>query len=133
MRIAILGSGIQVLLPMVTKDFLPVDSVSTALSWSSIGQGIITGVAVALLFALLPLLRVRHISPLRTLRVQVDDDVTYRDPLRWLVYFLIGLFVIGFAAVQSRSIMSALAFSVGILVVLLVLLGMEKWLKKQKH
>ena len=48
---ALLGTLIQGLLPMVLKDFLPVENVSNDPSLTAILQGIITGFAVAVLFA----------------------------------------------------------------------------------
>ena len=63
----VLGVGIQFLLPMAIKDFLPVD-VRVQLDWSAIGLGLAIGVWVALIFALRPLLALRRVSPLQALR-----------------------------------------------------------------
>ena len=63
----VLGVGIQFLLPMVIKDFLPVD-VRVQLDWSAIGLGLAIGVWVAMIFALRPLLALRRVSPLQALR-----------------------------------------------------------------
>ncbi|HEY1200249.1 MAG TPA: ABC transporter permease [Niastella sp.] len=51
---AVLGIAIQQQLPAVFKDFLPVQ-VTTTMSWKAISQGLISGVVISLLFALLPL------------------------------------------------------------------------------
>ncbi|MEX0844778.1 MAG: FtsX-like permease family protein, partial [Balneolaceae bacterium] len=64
---AILGSAIQLYLPVLVKDFLPV-AIDLYISWSSIFIGIGTGVTISILFALFPLLAIRKISPLYSLR-----------------------------------------------------------------
>src|SRR6476661_5122530 len=51
---AFLGTIVQQFLPVVLKDFLPI-KVSPSISWSAIAQGIILGVCISILFALLPL------------------------------------------------------------------------------
>nr|WP_234737205.1 FtsX-like permease family protein [Tellurirhabdus bombi] len=109
----LLGTVLQFALPELFGSFLPVE-VSVSLSWQAIAQGIITGVVISILFALLPLLVVRKISPLRTLRSSFDDDVDSRDPLRWLVYGLILLFITGFAYWQTRDWKLALGFTAGL-------------------
>ena len=63
----VLGVGIQFLLPLAIKDFLPVD-VRVQLDWTAIGLGLAIGVWVALIFALRPLLALRRVSPLQALR-----------------------------------------------------------------
>ncbi|XWW44175.1 FtsX-like permease family protein [Fibrella sp. USSR17] len=120
---AALGSLLQWLMPIVFGSFLPVE-VSVAISWPAIGQGIITGLLIALLFAALPLLLIRKISPLRTLRASLEADVSGRDPLRWVVFGLIALFVFGFAYWQTRDWKLAGGFTAGMAVSFLVLTGM---------
>ncbi|MEZ0541983.1 ABC transporter permease [Fibrella arboris] len=120
---AALGSLLQWLMPLVFGSFLPVE-VSVAISWPAIGQGILTGLLIALLFAALPLLLIRKISPLRTLRASLEADVSGRDPLRWVVFGLIALFVFGFAYWQTRDWKLAGGFTAGMAVSFLVLTGM---------
>ncbi len=120
---AALGSVVQWLMPVIFGSFLPVE-VSVALSWPAIGQGIITGLLIALLFASLPLLLIRKVSPLRTLRASLEADVSGRDPLRWVIFGLIALFVFGFAYWQTRDWKLAGGFTVGMAVSFLVLMGM---------
>lgn len=120
---AIVGSAIQLLLPQIFKDFLPVE-VELTLAWGAVLQGVGTGLVIAVLFALLPLLSIRRISPLRTLRASYEEDTSVRDPAKWLVYSLIILFVGGFAYLQIRDWKLALGFTVGIGVAFLILTGM---------
>ncbi|MEL7020239.1 MAG: FtsX-like permease family protein [Bacteroidota bacterium] len=118
---AVLGSVLQILLPYVLDDFVPVERISTDISLVAIGQGILTGLSVALLFALLPLLGIRRTSPLRTLRASFDNDQQQSDPIRWVVYALIALFVVGFTFFQTGVSWESLFFPIGILIALLLL------------
>ncbi|MEM6966538.1 MAG: FtsX-like permease family protein, partial [Bacteroidota bacterium] len=123
---ALLGSGIQVLLPEVLKDFLPLENVSSNVSSMAVGQGIFTGLSVSVLFALLPLLSIRRVSPLRSLRASYEEDVSGVDPARWLVYFLIFLFVAGFTFFQTGGTTEAVVFPIGIGLGFLLLTGVAK-------
>ncbi|WP_192346452.1 ABC transporter permease [Algoriphagus sp. Y33] len=89
---AFLGTLLQFVLPTVFADFLPVE-VSFGISWLSVGFGIITGLFVSVLFALLPLLKVRNVSPMATLRPETGDSTLLKDPLRWLVIVGILTFI----------------------------------------
>ena len=122
---AVLGSAVQLLLPRVFSDFLPV-TVETALSGPAILSGIGTGLLISVLFSLLPLLAIRNVSPLRTLRSSYEADLSGRDPLRWLVYLLVMGFIVGFSYWQTRSWTSALSFTAGLAVAFgaLTLLGL---------
>lgn len=122
---AIAGSLLQVILPKILGDFLPVENVSTDISLSATGMGIFTGLCITILFALLPLLSIRKVSPLRTLRASYEEDTSGGDPLRWLVYGLIALFICGFTLLQTREWQS-LAFPAGLAVALLTLAGVAK-------
>ncbi len=117
---AALGSGIQHLLPLVFKDFLPI-TVSTAISWTAIGQGILLGVIISVLFALLPLIAIRNISPLNTLRMSYENINLMRDPFRWLVYSLIIGFIVLFTWFQLGSWLASALFTIGILIAFLIL------------
>lgn len=119
---AALGMLIQQILPVVLKDLLPLE-VTTSISFPSVFQGIAAGLLVSLLFAALPLLSVRRISPLNTLRVSFEEVKTNRDPLIWLIRLLIAVFVTGFSYLQIHSLLRALWFSAGILFAFLVLSG----------
>lgn len=93
---AFLGTLLQFVLPAVFADFLPVE-VSFGISWLSVGFGVITGLFVSVLFALLPLLKVRNVSPMATLRPETGDSTLLKDPLRWLVIVGILAFIWGFS------------------------------------
>ncbi len=123
----LLGTAVQWLLPEVFGSFLPV-AVDVAVSGKAILQGIGTGLVIAILFALLPLLVIRNVSPLRTLRASYEEDTTTRDPLQWLIYALIVAFIAGFAYWLTRNGRLAVGFTVGLGVTFAVLAGMAKLL-----
>lgn len=124
---AILGTLVQFLLPIVLEDFLPV-TITMQVSWSAIGQGIALGLVISILFALPSLLAVRRISPLNAIRASFENTQTKADPLRWFVYLLMFLFVLGFTYLQMQSWAQTIAFTIGILIAFLMLVGCSKLL-----
>ncbi|GAB3814482.1 ABC transporter permease [Pontibacter rugosus] len=130
---AILGSLIQLYLPELFKTFLPVD-VTVAVSWSAIFQGIAIGLIVSVLFALLPLLNIRKVSPLITLRGNVEQKTDYKDKLRLGVYVLIVGFIFVFSYFQLGTWLQAVSFTGGVfagfVVLALIAWGMM-WLVKR--
>lgn len=123
---AVLGSILQKLLPVVLGEFLPLENVSTDISLDAVFLGIITGVAVAVLFALIPLLGIRKISPLKTLRASYEADTGAKDPLRWLVIGLIILFIGGFTWYQTGRWTTAAGFLAVVAISFLLLAGVAK-------
>lgn len=117
---AILGTFIQHILPLIFRDFLPI-SVTTDISWGAVGQGIILGVIISILFALLPLIAVRNISPLNTLRMSYEHINLLRDPMRWVVYLLILIFITTFTHFQVGNWLGSIFFTVGIIVAFIIL------------
>ena len=120
---ALLGTLIQRFLPIVLKDFLPIENVSADPSVSAIISGVLTGLGIAVLFALLPLLTIRKTSPLRTLRSGYEVAESGRDPLRWLIFILIALFIFGFTYMQTGRIRDSFIFIAGIGTALALLAG----------
>jgi putative ABC transport system permease protein len=119
---AIIGTIIQQFLPLVLKDFLPV-TIETNISWPAIGQGLALGLIISFLFALLPLISIRNVSPLNTLRLSLQPLSLFKDGAKWLVYLLICLFIIGFSWLQLKDFSEAIAFTIGVLVAFLLLTG----------
>ena len=78
---ALLGVGLQQLMPSVVHDFLPV-GVRVLPSPHAILIGIGSGLWTAIIFALLPLLGVRAVPPLATLRRAVEPSRAPWDRLR---------------------------------------------------
>ena len=128
---ALLGAIVQFFLPRLFAGFLPVE-VSVSLSWEAILQGILTGVVVSVLFALLPLLAIRKVSPLTALRSSYESQE--RDKLRYLVFAAILAFVCLFAWLQLNELDKALVFTGGILLAFLILAGIAQlmiWLVRK--
>ena len=117
---AVLGTFVQNILPLVFKDFLPM-SVTTDISWAAVWQGIVLGVIISILFALLPLIAIRNISPLNTLRMSYEHINLLRDPFRWLVYALILAFIALFTHIQLGSWRDSMFFTIGIIVAYFIL------------
>lgn len=120
---ALIGSLIQLYLPVLVQDFVPV-SIKLAISWSSIFIGIVTGVSISLVFALFPLLAVRKISPLFTLRsVEIDLGKLLSWVTKISLFGLIGLSVVGYAWLMLNDISAAIFFTLGLVFCLLLLAG----------
>ena len=124
---AFLGSLIQVALPVLLKNVLPYE-VNMTISWKAIAQGVAIGSIVTSLFAVLPLLAIRLISPLRTLRSSFDEDVAPRDPLKWLIYLGIGGSLIGFLYTLTGEIRSSIIFTLALLIAFLLLFGVATFI-----
>lgn len=95
---AMLGSAIQIFLPALLKDFVPVE-VTPHISWNSIFTGITVSLSMALLFALFPLITIRRVSPLHTLRSDYNENGS-RDILRWFLLAIIVVIVSLFSGMQ---------------------------------
>lgn len=126
---AALGAGVQFLLPQVLGSFLPVE-ISVGLAWPAIGLGLVVGLLMAVLFALLPLLSIRRVSPLRVLRAAYDEDTAGADPIRWAVYAAIGLFIVGFTYSQTHKWLVVGIFAGSLLVSFGLLTGLGLLLMK---
>lgn len=125
---AILGSLLQQVIPMVLSDFLPVTGVSTLVSWSAIASGVITGLAIAILFAMLPLLSIQNISPLRALRASFEEKKDGTPSATWLVYLAIFVFIFAFSYQQTGGGWESIFFPLGIGFALLLLAGAARLL-----
>lgn len=136
---ALLGSLIQKAMPAIMRDLLPIENISTDISWVSAGQGILLGLSVALLFALLPLSGILKTSPLRTLRASFETNDTSDRLLRLSVYALIALSLFSFtwwligAWKETLIFMGgiALAFAVLYGIALLLTFGLRRFFPKK--
>lgn len=118
----ILGTLLQQTLPAVFADFLPLE-MSTDLSWRAIGEGLLLGVFISILFPLLPLLSIRKASPLNTLRISVQEDKQSVDPWSFVVYAFIFLFIACFARLQLENWRQTLIFTASISLGFAILYG----------
>ncbi len=118
---AALGAAVQLLLPLLLADVLPVD-VAWSLSWRSVGGGVAVGVWVAVVFALLPILGVRDVSPLAVLRRDYEETrPRRRDPLRLLAALALAASLAGLSVVEAGRVAAGLAFALGVAVALALL------------
>jgi putative ABC transport system permease protein len=118
---AVAGSLIQKLLPILVKDLLPIEDVSTNFSYSALFQGVALGLIVAVLFALLPLSGILKTSPLRTLRASFGEQEADNRLLRWGVYTAIAATLFGFTYWLVGEWQETLAFMGGISAAFVVL------------
>lgn len=120
---AITGTLIQLYIPVLVKDFIPVE-IHLFVSWTSIFIGILTGILISVLFALIPLLAVRKISPLFTLRTAQVNLLSLLNPFTRIILFLvITSGIISYAWVMLLDLQAAIFFTGGLLVCLLILSG----------
>jgi Predicted ABC-type transport system involved in lysophospholipase L1 biosynthesis, permease component len=127
------GVAVQLLLPELVRGMLPVD-VTFAISWTAVVRGMLAGLAVCVLFTLLPLLAVRRVSPLVALRSAFVEQTGWRDPWRIALYVLIALAVTAFAMVQTRSWATGAGFAGALIVcigVLALLARLVAWLARR--
>src|SRR5690606_21263296 len=117
---ALLGTLIQQALPAVLQEFLPF-TIDPSISWKAIAQGIGLGIIISALFALLPLVSIRNISPLNTLRLSLQPSSFFKDKIKWGVYLLILLFIFGFSWMQLGGWSKALFFTLGVVGAFLIL------------
>jgi putative ABC transport system permease protein len=113
---ALLGIGIQLLLPRVLADFLPVD-VHVSLESGAVLTGLFVGVWVALVFALRPLVALRNVSPLQTLRRESDAAALRGarfDPVRVLIALVVVLSIAALGVARADSVQQGLGFAAGI-------------------
>jgi putative ABC transport system permease protein len=95
-----LGVAVQAVVPRVLSDFLPLD-VPFSLEPAAIAAGLFIGVWVATLFALLPLLRIKDVAPLRALRRDFERAGRRRDPWRLATYAALGFSLLALTVWQA--------------------------------
>ena len=123
----ILGVATQAVVPRVVADFLPFD-IAFELSPSGLALGLGMGLGATLIFALLPLVGVRRISPLRALRSAVEPQAPDRS--RYALYAIIAVGLAAFAVLQAGDIMVGLGYSAGLALVFGLLFLVAKLLMK---
>ena len=109
---ALLGVGIQQVLPLFLKGMIPFD-VGFTLSWRSLLMGLGIGTLVSVLFSILPLVSVRFVPPLTVLRASSSDQKDF-SKTRIIAIVLIALFPLAFAAFQTNSILTGTFFFLGL-------------------
>ncbi len=110
-----LGLVVQAAFPRVVGDFLPLE-VPFTLQPAAILAGLGIGLWVSLLFALLPLLRIRDVAPLRALRRDYERPRRRRDLRRLGAMALLLASVLALAFWQAPEPLVGLAFAGGVVV-----------------
>ncbi len=110
---AMLGIAVQASLPRLLQDFLPLD-VTFSVLWITVLSGIAVGVWVATIFALLPLLKIRGVSPLRALRREVEPTKQKRDLFRWATFAALVASVVALSMWQAPEPVAGAAFATAI-------------------
>ena len=133
---AALGVAVQFATPRLVADFLPIQ-LEASLVPEAILLGLGVGATVALLFALRPLVALRHVSPLQTLRRDTDAralGLDLRDPVRLILTAAITTTVVALAVTRSQSLQAALWTTVAIAIAVAVLgatATLVSWLAKK--
>lgn len=108
-----LGISIQALLPRVLADFIPF-AFQFHTSWLAVGRAMAVGFGICVIFALLPLLSVRRVSPLAAIRVSFEPQRPRPDLLQWLAGACLAAAIIAFALSQTRNWRIGLGFAAGL-------------------
>ncbi len=103
------GLVVQRFLPLLVRDVLPVE-VASSISPGSVVFGLVLGTWVAFIFALLPLLDVRRVSPLQTLRV-VAEGPRRGDRARVWAVAALGATVLALTLLEAPSPRAGVAFA----------------------
>ena len=129
---AALGLAVQLALPGLLRGFLPF-SLEVSVSWGALAGGFGSGLVVSVVFALLPLLEVRRVSPLLTLR-SAFVPAAGRDWWQLVLLAVIAALVFGFAYWQTGRLRYAAGFSGALLISFAVLAGLARavsWLARK--
>ncbi len=109
---SLLGVGLQSLFPLFIQDLLPFE-VEIAFQLAPVFIGMLLGIVMSVLFALLPLLSTWYVSPLEVFRVSNEAN-SVDNKARVVVISLIALFIFAFSFVFLKRWGYALSFVAGI-------------------
>src|SRR5713226_4209928 len=124
---AALGAAFQIALPPLLRAWLPIE-LEFRLALLPFVRGVGMGLLTTVLFALWPLLEVRHVRPNLILRREVADEPTGSPGrMAWAISGLLALALAGLALWQAGSWRAAGLF-IGALAAALALLNTAAWL-----
>jgi len=118
------GLAVQRYLPLAFQDFIPLE-IEFAIHWIPVLQAAGIGFGICMLFALIPLMKVRTVSPLIVLRRSVAE-LSRRDPWVWCLYLAIAGGIMTFAIAHTRRWMHGVGFVVALVIAILLLLLVAK-------
>ncbi len=119
------GILIQYLLPYIVNDFIPIE-VNIQFSWIPVAEGLVVGLIMSVLFAVLPLSNIRLVSPLAILRSAIEP-VKKISKFRYFILLCMLVFPWLFAVTQTESLIRGSLFFAGLLLTF-CLLWMVGWL-----
>lgn len=117
----LIGVGLQELFPYILQEFLPFD-VTIRITAQPLIMGIVLGLCMSVLFALLPLLRTWYVSPLEVLRVGATANEASKKAQYIVIAVIVG-FLFGFSFWLLKNPLYALAFVGGVAATFAVLAG----------
>jgi putative ABC transport system permease protein len=120
----VLGLLLQQLFPILLGDLLPVD-VQATVSWHIVLLGLVLGVVMAVLFALIPLFKTLYVSPLEALRID-EAEATQSKKAVFLVIVAVFLFIFLFAYWLLQSWVYSISFVGAIAIIFAILAGIAK-------
>lgn len=115
-----LGLTLQQFLPWVFADLVPME-IEVHLSLIPILKAAGMGLLIAILFALLPLLPIRQVSPLNVIRASVTPTGDSRT--RFLILGVLAIAITSFAIIESERWIHGLGFVTGLAGTLALLYG----------
>ena len=120
----IIGAGLQELFPYILQEFLPFD-VTIHISIQPLVMGVLLGLFMSVLFALLPLIRTWYVSPLDVLRVtETSNQESTKARVVVVTLIMVSLYLFSFWLLKDG--LFALAFVGGVVVTFAVLAGVAK-------
>jgi putative ABC transport system permease protein len=119
---AVLGVAAQAVLPALIGAAIPV-SVPFRIYWREIALGIGVGLWVATVFALLPLLAIRAVSPLQALRHDVEPSSRRIDPWVVATWLAIAASIVVLGIMQAPETEVGFGFAAGLAGAALALRG----------
>lgn len=111
-----LGIAIQQALPGLVNSFSPLD-VTATVSAAPILLGLTVGTVVSALFAVLPILSVSDVAPLRVLQQDTSNDEPARSRTRSLLLVMATLGLAAVAVLQAPAPLVGIAYLLGLIVV----------------
>ncbi|PYQ15941.1 MAG: permease [Acidobacteria bacterium] len=108
------GLAVQAVLPLTMAGLLPVE-VRFSPSWPAVAAGLAVGLWVAAAFSLIPLLSIRHVSPLVVLRRAYETEGrARRDPVQMLAVAGLAASVVILAVLEAPTRRTGAGFAFGI-------------------
>jgi putative ABC transport system permease protein len=120
----VIGVAVQQFLPRIFADVVPIE-IALDIQWVPVLEAAGMGLLISILFALLPLMRIRRVSPLAVLRRDVQHSTRKDHPLLAL-YGVVLMAVLGFTINNSEKWEHGLFFTLGLMLALLVMGGVSK-------